>query len=1018
MLILGHTFYSHTYGTISTKELVAQAAALGYGVLPLTDINNTCTILDFYDACQEAGIRPIAGIDFRNKEENADIVYIGLAQNNKGFHELNAHLSAHLHSKEPFPARAPAFEDVIVIYPFRPDKNCFNGLRENEYIGIRPQDIPLLLGMPESILRRKAVAMQPVSYKEPGEYYLHCLLRSIDKNVLLSRLDQQDAAPRNEHWITPAKYQELYRYHPYLLINAEKVLECCEISFDFATSKNKQSFNKTQREDAKQLRTMCYKGLRERYKHADKTTWDEAVDRLDKELDVIVDMQFTGYFLMAYDVVRYAKSKGYFHAGRGSGANSIAAYSLEITEVDPIALNLYFERFLNMHRSSPPDFDIDFSWKDKDDIIEYLFKTHGHKYTAALGSHSTLKFRAATRELGKVYGLPKDEIDDLIDNAILERQTKVSRNASKMDIFRYKMLTYGDKLTKFPRHLSMHASGIVISQQPLFDFTATDLPPKGFPITHFDMYTADKFKLYKLDILSQRGLGHIKDCIRLVKENRGEDIDITQIKQFTENEHLNRLLKEGDTIGCFYIESPAMRQLLKKLQCGNFNTLVAASSIIRPGVSDSGMMRTYIQRSREPDKYKPSHPTIGKILGETFGVMVYQEDIIKVAHEFAGLPLARADILRRAMAWKFRVDNGFDQLEKDYYDNCRALGYPEHVIDEIWRQMEGFAGFSFCKAHSASYAVESYQSLFLKTYYPLEFMVAVINNFGGYYNTEFYVNELRRAGGILHAPCVNRGQYLTHIEGIDVFLGLIHIKSLENELANSIIPEREAHGPYKSLADFCERLKPGLEQMFILIRIGAFRFTGQSKRQLLWEACLLFRHKKPNNGMEALFPQPTKKIQLPPLPQSFKDDALEEIELLGFPLCSRFLLTKEQVVGDIKARDLINNVGHTVTVVGYLTNSKHKKTVKGDYMQFGSFLDDEGYTFEAVLFPNVFKEYPLTHKGVYALTGKVTEEYDVTTLELKSWKLLEISFKNTENDYAVIEKRGGERRGNRVIAIG
>ena len=449
----------------------------------------------------------------------------------------------------------------------------------------------------------------------------------------------------------------------------------------------------------------------------------------------------------------------------------------------------------------------------------------------------------------------------------------------------------------------------------------------------------------------------------------------------------------GDSIGCFYIESPAMRQLMRKLHCDNFRTLVAASSIIRPGVSDSGMGKMYIKNHRNPDGYKPIHPLLGKILKETYGIMVYQEDIIKVAHEFAGLSLAGADILRRAMAWKFRVDNGFDKMEKEFFDNCRARGYSEYVTREVWRQMEGFAGFSFCKAHSASYAVESYQSLYLKTYYPREFMVGVINNFGGYYNTEFYVNEARRCGANIHAPCINRSNYLTHIYGIDIYLGFIHIKSLQGELAEQMIAEREAHGLYRSLQDFYTRMQPGQEQLLILVRIGAFRFTGKTKRQLLWEALLLSSGKKQvPKGVQNLFPETVKEFRLPRLSQTYREDALQEIELLGFPICSRFALLATDNRGEIKARDMENNIGKTVNMMGYLTNTKGTKTSKGDYMQFGSFLDDEGYTFEAVLFPPVYQKGPLSGHSIYKMWGKITSDYDVCSLEVQQWERMELDF--------------------------
>jgi error-prone DNA polymerase len=1002
MLANCHTFFSHTYGCMPAKTLVALGAAGGYRSMALTDINNTCTSLDFILQCREQGIKPVLGIDFRNMEQSAACLYIGLAQNAEGFKNLNAFLSAHLFSKEPFPPRAPLLGDVLFIYPFQ--SSLLDSLSPNEYLGIRPQDLPHIIRIPEEKLKAKAIALYPLSFSVREDFYLHCLLRAVDGNLLLSKLQPYQAGSRNEYFIPKTEMMLTYQRYPYLLQNTEALMAQCNLDFDFAREKNRRSFLGSMDEDKRLLREMAFEGMVNRYGLSNA----EATLRVEKELKVISDKNFVSYFLTAWDVVRYAKQKGYYYAGRGSGANSIVAYCLQITEVDPIDLDLYFERFLNMHRNSPPDFDIDFSWKDRDDIIRYIFERYGTTYTAMLGSHTTLHYRGAARELGKVYGLPKDEIDFFIDTAELESKLKPVKSANLMDMYKQKIDYYARRIIKFPRNLSVHSSGLVVSDIPLHYYTATGMPPKGFPITHFDMYTADTFKLHKLDILSQRGLGHIKDCIQLVKKNQGVDINIHNVKAFTENPRLNDLLKVGDTIGCFYIESPAMRQLLRKLRCDTFRCLVAASSIIRPGVSASGMMKAYIQRHRDPAKYQPIHPKMGEILGETYGVMVYQEDIIKVAHQFAGLTLAGADILRRAMAWKFRVDNGFEKMEKEYYDSCRAQGYPEEVSREVWRQMEGFAGFSFCKAHSASYAVESYQSLYLKTYFPLEFMVAVINNFGGYYSTEFYVNEARNRGANIHAPCINRSEYLTTITGIDVFLGFIHVKSLESDLAEQIVPEREKNGPYVSIADVYERLQPKPEQLLIMIRIGALRFTGRDKRQMLWDAYLLTSKKRiaatkrelriqqaGQGGQGQLFQSVVREFNLPPLTQSYRENALQEIEALGFPICTRFDLLTTTYRGDIMARDMANNVGQIITMMGYLTNTKGT-SAKGEPMQFGSFLDADGQTFEVVSFPNVYKKYYFTGKGIYALKGKITVEYDVYTLELISWERMAISFSSNQ----------------------
>ncbi|HMP94348.1 MAG TPA: DNA polymerase III subunit alpha, partial [Phnomibacter sp.] len=304
-------------------------------------------------------------------------------------------------------------------------------------------------------------------------------------------------------------------------------------------------------------------------------------------------------------------------------------------------------------------------------------------------------------------------------------------------------------------------------------------------------------------------------------------------------------IRKADTIGCFYIESPAMRQLLKKLRCEDYITLVAASSIIRPGVSQSGMMKQYIYRFHHPDKFTYLHPKMEELLKETYGVMVYQEDVIKVAHHFAGLDMGEADILRRAMSGKYRGKKEIMRIRETFFANCKQRGYPDDIAAEVWRQIESFSGYSFSKAHSASFAVESYQSLYLKTYYPLEFMVAVINNFGGFYNTELYFHELKRAGGRVHAPCINQSEVLTSIQGREVYIGLIHLQGLQNELQEQIVQQRQEQGPYQSLHAFMERTAIGPEQLNLLIRVGALRFTGKTKKELLWEANFLQKQRKP-----------------------------------------------------------------------------------------------------------------------------------------------------------------------------
>jgi DNA polymerase-3 subunit alpha len=409
-------------------------------------------------------------------------------------------------------------------------------------------------------------------------------------------------------------------------------------------------------------------------------------------------------------------------------------------------------------------------------------------------------------------------------------------------------------------------------------------------------------------------------------------------------------------------------------------------------VAQSGMMRAYIQRFHAPDKIQYLHPVMEEQLKETYGVMVYQEDVLKVCHHFAGLDLADADVLRRGMSGKFRSKKEFQKLVDKFHENCRAKGYPEALTKEVWRQVESFAGYSFSKAHSASFAVESYQSLYLKTYFPLEFMVAVINNFGGFYRTWVYVQEARKAGGDIYLPCVNSSLFTTTILGTAIYLGFIHVQNLEQKLGQLIVTEREQHGPFQNFEDFVVRTRIGLEQLIILIRVQALRFTGEEKQVLLWNAHLLLGHKNTGSSPPELFNVPARKFNLPPLYHTSLEDVYDEMELLGFPVSqSYFDLLKTTFRGEIMAGDLIRQVGSKVRMVGVLVTTKHIRTVKKEIMQFGTFLDAAGEFFDTTHFPAYLQAWPFKGPGVYLLYGKVVAEFNFASMEVE--KMAKLPFK-------------------------
>jgi len=963
-----HSQYSLRYGTMSIEKLIEEAAFRGITQMVLTDINNSTGIMEFMRACNKNGIKPIGGIEFRR---NKQLLYIGVARNKEGMKELNDFLTEHNLEQKELPDRAKSFKNAVAIYPYAAN-SITRSLGENEYLGIRYDELHGLHGKDIGHLKDKLLVLQPVFVNNRLEYRLHEYLRGIDLNALLTMTEPEDKCSSTDMFLPAGELEAKFSKYAFILDNTRKLMDSCVMNY--AQGKvhlNRKTFTGSKKDDKALLEKLAMGGMIYRYgKHNKK-----ALEKVENELKVINDLGYCAYFLITWDIIRYSMSKGYYHVGRGSGANSAVAFCLRITDVDPLELDLYFERFLNAQRTSPPDFDIDYSWDEREDVQDYIFKRYGKEHTALLGTMSTFKDRSIIREIGKVMGLPKAEIDGFTDPA------KAAENRNNPTFA--KISAIYEMMKEMPNQRSIHAGGILISEEPITYYTALDLPPKGMPTVQWDMYEAEAIGYDKYDILSQRGIGHIKEAVRLVEENQQKKIDIHQVKTFMNDPNLNNKLKSGNSIGCFYIESPAMRQLLTKLGCENYLTLVAASSIIRPGVAQSGMMKAYIQNFHKPDAVEYLHPVMKEQLEETFGVMVYQEDVIKICIHYAGMDGTDADILRRGMSGKYRSKIEFNKLIDKFHEGAKALGRPEAITAEVWRQVFSFAGYSFSKAHSASFAVESYQSLHLKTYYPREFMVAVLNNYGGFYTRWLYVHELQKAGTKVHLPCVNVSVSVVSIKGIDAYLGLIGIQGLENRFIELIPEEVKRNGAFSDLEDFVKRTGMGLEQVIILIRVGALRFTGKSKKTLLWEVHMMLGGKiKPVNHAE-LFHLESKHYTLPELINTRLEDAYHELELLGFPLSlSMFDLLKTQYRGDVRTNNLIQYVGQTVKMVGQYVCEKTVHAKNNKKMWFGTFLDADGNFFDTTHFPNNTPVYPFRGKGCYLILGKVVEDFGFPSVEV------------------------------------
>ena len=1006
MYLNTHSWFSLRYGVMPPDVLLEEARARGITSMALTDVHCTAGGPDFARRAAAFGIRPVLGVDFRR---GAEQLYIGLAQNHDGYAALCQFLSGLLHaSRTPYPPdRAPELPGVLWVYPLT--KLARKGvLRDDEYLGLRPQDLDALrIGMqaaPEDWPREKLVALHSATFRHKQDHNAHRLLRAIDNNTLLAKLDRplaansppqpRQVAPITDRLLRTGELEGAYLEFSWLLRASENLLERCHIDFELELDqgglkhRNLQVYTESTQDDQSLLRGLCEEGLTNRYPDVEAHELEVILARIDAELELIEKKEFTAYFLVNWDITSYARGRGYFHVGRGSGANSLVAYLLRITDVDPVELDLYFERFLNLYRSSPPDFDIDFSWTDRDDVTRYIFERFEH--VALVGAYSTFQYRAVVRELGKVFGLPKFEIDKLAGGGF---------DPSALGKIEQTIVRYAGILNNFPNTLTVHSCGILIADQPITRTCATFMPPKGYPTTQYDMRAAEELGLYKFDILSQRGLAKIRDTLDIIAEiDPQARVDIHDTARMKRDPNVKKLLRTAEAIGCFYIESPAMRMLMRKLEVDTYLGLVAASSVIRPGVAQSGMMRTYIERHRDPARRREAHPVLLELMPETYGVMVYQEDVLKVASRFAGMDLGQADVLRRAMSGKGRGQAAFDAARVAFFEGAQRKGREPDLVQEVWRQIESFAGYAFAKGHSASFAVESYQSLYLKCYWPLAYMTACINNFGGFYSTEFYVHEARLLGAKIDSPCVNRGGLRSrlHPESRSIVLGLNLVKSVDTASAQRIERVRAADGPFQSLGGFIERTGLGLEQVLLLVRCGALGFTGRSKQSLGWETHFLLGKVARQLGEATLFAPATGHVlpTMPPLEGGADEDAFDQLELLGFPLCSPFkLLTPEaarRTMHTTPAHALAEYTGRHVTTAVYLVTVKETRTARGERMCFGSFVDREGRWVDTVHFPPSARTHPFRGRGIYLVHGPVREEFGCLHIEVRSLEKLDL----------------------------
>jgi DNA-directed DNA polymerase III PolC len=985
-----HSSYSPMSGVTSLEALCQAARKQGAQYLALTDTNGLYGAIHFLEIAREAGLKPILGAELVHGPHRAVL----LAKTPSGYANLCRILSAR-HCDESFDfikTVAQYREGLVILSDTQRALNAWQKESKDDlYVELTPGP-----GLSDAIAFSRAHQLSPVAttrahFLLPSDYQAHRLLRAIAENTTLSRLKvDQCCAPTQ--WLMPET--QLARVLPHVseaLVNTQRIAESCHTEWDFKQTIF-PSFRQLSAHSAfETLHRKTYEGARWRY-----GTLSAAVtERIEKELTVILEKGYADYFLVVDEIVRQAPRT----CGRGSAAASIVSYCLGITHVDPIKHHLMFERFLNPGRHDPPDIDIDFPWDERPAILDWVFKHYGRRQAAMVANQNTLATRAALREIAKVYGLPAGEITKALN--LLHRRADFVEVHSDVNIKSWTIevcsalqlrspwpdiLYWSVQLEGHFRNLGLHPGGVVLVPDEIRRYVPVEISASGLPVIQWEKDQTEDAGLVKIDLLGNRSLAVIRDALAAITRNTGRVVEYARWDPLSDPQ-TNELIRRGETMGCFYVESPATRLLLKKLWAGMppdrraaadvFEYLVVVSSLIRPAANT--FTEEFVKRAHG-HRYTSPHPLLDEVLAETHGIMVYQEDVMKVAVALGGFSVEDGDQLRKVLSKKHKARQLRDYC-RQFYEGALARGLELLVIDAIWAMIMSFAGYSFCKPHSASYAQVSFKSAYLRAHYPAEFIAAVVSNQGGYYSAFAYLSEGRRMGLKILPPDINASVWTYTGKGKTVRVGFMQIKGLQVAMVERLVAERHTNGPYQSLSDFVTRVNPDLAQAKLLIKAGCLdSLVGELTRPaLLWRLLALQAPTPPNYV---------------PIPEaySFQKSLAHELSLFGFPLQCHPLDVFHEAYKDTRyvlAIDLAFHIGKEVTLIGWLLTEKIVSTKKGDPMEFMT-LEDQTGMYDATVFPQTYQKYChlLTPKQGYMITGLVEEHFSTVTVTVRTLRLL------------------------------
>jgi len=1009
-----HSHFSFGLGVSSPDALAEAAASRGFRALACTDSNGVYGAVEFQRACAAAGIRPILGAHLVAAGEEV----VALATDERGWGALcRAITEIHWRTGGQADGRMGKLSDLLArdrdgLILLSRDIDLLQrilGLSgpENLYAELRPGKQRHQTGAAARQLGLPVVASNGVVSAAKQDWARHRLLRAIALNTTLSAL------PRNELWPEQAwlcSAGELARHFPdcpEAIRAAEEIAERCNYVIPIGARTVPPRIADTSGA-LDQLRALTLEGARRRYP----VITAELQARLDLELDIIGRKGFADYFLVVRDIVQHGPT----HCGRGSVANSVVSYCLGITHVDPIASKLVFERFLNLERRDPPDIDLDFPWDERDQVLEYVFRRYPGLHSAMVANHNCFQARGALREVAKVHGRPAGEIREVTrripffedGERSLPLLVATHPNFRGLELAKQweDFARTAEGLVGLPRHLSVHAGGVVITPTPLTDYvpvepaakTLNSSPEMVVPVIQFEKDGTEDAGLIKIDLLGNRSLAVIRDAIEAVHGNTSHRIDYTS-SSAGDDPAAKALFRSGQTMGVFYTESPASRLLCAKSQADTFELLVLNTSMIRP--ASNQYIRLYLERLRNNAPYEPLDPSLSETLSDSFGIMVYQEDVVNVCTTFSGMSAATGDGLRKALSKK-RPTKHLGAYAEEFFRGALRLGRDPEAAARVWEMIMSFAGYSFCKGHSCSYIQVAQHSCALRAHHPAEFMAAVLSNGGGYYQPFAYVAEAMRMGLSILPPDINASDFRCLGKEREIRIGLQFVKGLSADAVERVLEQRGSgeagkrgsYKPYASIFDLRARTGIAPADLRLLIKVGALDSIAQgwTRPMMLWMVDSAGMRASGYAGKQKRTSKAQEKdwfADLPPAVPVLREYSperrrREEYQTLGFTTDAHPMQLYADRLRDYRpcpSTELPRHIGQHVLAAGMLTAAKPVHARTEEPMEFATFDDGHGLI-ETVLFPDVYRErsHVLFDQGPFIFRGKVEEEFGAVTL--------------------------------------